>query len=158
MKAGEAMSIRLSPEDIMTCIDVVKGAGINTYGMSLAQACKLGLAALCEGARAAGIAPRRDGFDYTAMTQPFKGHKQAKKLAVTNQMERAGISHITADLPQYRGVDFGTPIPADVDKKKRRMQELEIKLEADPINMSREEREELFDLKESLGMIGAAHG
>lgn len=159
MKAGEAVTMRLAPEDILTLIDVCEQAGMQLYGASLAQVCRLGVSALCEGARVAGLAPRHDGFDYMARLAKYKGHKQDKKLAVARAMEAAGINNLTVDLPRVSGANlaggnanFHTPTISkespDYRRKQVRMRELQFKLAKDPLNRDPAEQQEfdsLFD-------------
>lgn len=87
MKAGEVVYIRVPPEDVMTCVDLVRQAGIYTEGMSLASCIRLALSGLCQGARDAGTAPVRDGFEYMDMIGPFLQGTgaQRRKLAVAAQ-------------------------------------------------------------------------
>lgn len=93
------LHIRLNPEDMMSCIDVLNNAKINTTGMSLAMVARLVLSALLEGCRVSGEIPRRDGFEYQEMIQPFVQTSQLKKLQIMSGIRNTEIARVQADLP-----------------------------------------------------------
>lgn len=72
MKYGEVVSVRLSPEDVMAAVDIVRNSPAYTPGMGLAQVVKWAMVYAFEALRQSGAVPRRDGFEYAEMVKPFK--------------------------------------------------------------------------------------
>ena len=153
MKAGEVVTIRLEPEDVITCLDICEQAGFALYGASLSQVVKLALANLCEGARSVGLAPAAGHTDYLARLAKYKAHKQDKKLAISRKMDAESLTLRQADMTRTPGVKFPAPIaPTQLAKdspeykrKQVRFTELAFKKRNNLLNMSEQEVAE-FDL------------
>jgi len=156
MKAGEVVSIRVNPEDVMSCIDICLVAGIYVKGMSLAQVVRTALSGLLEGARTGNVVPHRDGFEYSEMIAKFivPGH-DVRKLQISNVIEQAEVARGNVGLPRSpMAIGMMQHAPAiitedtpDVKRLKanliRRQMELDSKKQADPDNFSTAEQEEL---------------
>jgi hypothetical protein len=141
MKGGRVVRLRLSPQDCMSVVDVAERIGMAPRGASFAQLVSMALSSLLEGVRAAEIVPRRDGFEYLEMMEPFKDQPlqdRARKLAITKSMK---LQKVTA-----------VPLEEDPAKKSRRLryEELKIKLDNAPESFSPEDRAELRPLVEEF--------
>jgi len=153
MKYGEVTRIRLSPENVMGCIDVCKTSGVYVEGMSLAQVVSLALAGLLDGHRAIGMIPTRDGFEYSEMVLPILAQgRTARKMQITATVERAALERNTEPRePQ---------LPENILRKKGRVMskllELEQKRDVDPDNFTAEDIERL--LKLNTGLINLNNG
>jgi len=80
MKGGAVVSIRVSPADLMTVVDLVNKAGAFFHGMSLSSAVSLAMSIAYEELRKQGKIPRRDGFAYSEMLEPFTVNKKNTKV------------------------------------------------------------------------------
>jgi hypothetical protein len=80
MKAGAVVSIRVNTTDLMSVIDMVNKAGAFFNGMSLSSAVSLGLSIATEELRRQGKLPVRDGFEYSAMIEPFTINKRNNRV------------------------------------------------------------------------------
>jgi len=78
---GFIVSLRINPNDVMSIIDVLDTIGVPKQNLSFAQATKIALASLLEGARQSNLVPRRDGFEYSEMIKPFAGSTYASRGA-----------------------------------------------------------------------------
>lgn len=151
MKGGYVGHIRVPPADVMTCIDLVKKAGYATEGMSLAECIRLALSGLCAGARASGLAPTRDGFEYAEMTGPFLKYSQQKKIEFSRMAQADMASREAKDfLPRGEKIAAMAFDPTTRARKERRMKELAGKRIADPANFSAQEQVELDSLTSEL--------
>jgi hypothetical protein len=86
--AGEVVHIRVSPEDIMTAIDIIDKSGMQTMGMSLAMVVKWAMSFAFEATRASGAMPRRDGFEYSEMIKRFLGSRNLSVMAAKQVTSR----------------------------------------------------------------------
>lgn len=117
MKAGVVVQIRVPPADVMTCIDLARGAGLYMQGMSLPQVVSVALRGLCEHARNTGHAPTRDGFEFDRMTAPFvHAGPHSRKMAITKEMETDAARRLAYDeepreavISHMMGGRTGTP-------------------------------------------------
>lgn len=148
MKQGTVVKIRLNPEDVMACIDIVEASKILLPGMSIAQVVRLALTGFCEAARSQGIVPTHDGFDFERIMSKFGGASQARKRAVSDVVESVELSRVLADKPASpTKVAFSIHTsdgPTQLDMKKarvlRRVMELGDKQKVDPDNFSEAEQ------------------
>ncbi len=154
------LHIRLNPEDMMGCIDLVQSAGVPTNGMSLAMVARLALSACLQAARENGTIPSRDGFEYSAMIAPFAQANQAKKLQVTSIMRNNEISRMAMDKPATAAhVTITQPreLPPELMRKKGRLLtralELQTKLDADIDNFTEQESEQLALINDAIERI-----
>jgi len=155
MKYGDVVRMRLTPQDAMGCIDILKSAGAYSDDMSLSLIASLALRGLLESSRRMGVIPYRDGFEYSAMVQPLLEKRQnAKKLAVTEIAERNMYSRLVNDVSAVEPV---TPVPQDNtyvypvrSRLEVRLNELRGKKVADIENWSVLEEAELQHLEERI--------
>lgn len=78
-KVGRVVQIRVNPKDCMAVVDVIQAARMHFTGMSFAQAVSTALACAMESFRQNNIVPTRDGFEYTAMMEPFPDNTTERK-------------------------------------------------------------------------------
>lgn len=176
MKGGRVITIRVNPEDIMGCIDLVKKADSNMPGMSTAMIVRLALSGLLESARRAGVVPRRDGFEFEQMIAPFDRQGHGRKMNITDVVEQHEADSRSMD---YTPVHINkmthaldTPVmsakrlrsdgmteeefDAMLMKKGRimiRVQELRFKSTADPDNFDQTDSRELTSLESEIDII-----
>jgi hypothetical protein len=157
------LHIRLNPEDVMGCIDIIKQAGVNTTGMSLAMVVRLAISAFLEGARQNGTIHQRDGFEYQEMINPFVCTTQLKKLQVTASVRNTEIARVKVDMPasqieiDSRYKDAPRQLSPEMLRKKGRLLtralELQTKQEADLDNFTTAESSTLALIEEAIGKI-----
>lgn len=155
------LHIRLNPEDVMGCIDVIKASGVNPAGMSLAMIARLALSAFLEGARQNETIPTRDGYEYSEMVAPYLGTPQSKKLQIFSTIRNTEIARVKVDEPAsqfaisstYTKPD-GRDVSDEVVRRRGRLMvqivELETRMNADPANFSPEQNAALTKLREQL--------
>ena len=78
MNAGEVVHIRVSPQDVMTAIDIIDLSQLNTLGMSLASVVKWAMVFAFESLRRNGTVPERTGFEYEQMVRRFSASRASK--------------------------------------------------------------------------------
>ncbi len=128
----------------MACIDVCQAIGMSMQNMSFAQVVKIALASCLESMRQNNVIPTRSGFEYSDMMHPFKEldfHNRAAKLGVTKLVD--GLGERFAPQPIV-------PIDPELERIKRRMDELHMKREADPANFTDAEQAEWVELCSKL--------
>ena len=165
MKRGVVVHLRLNPEDAMGSIDVLKAAGISTFGMGLGMVARLALSGLLEAARKNEIIPRRDGFEYDQMISPYLNTSQASKLQVAEIVESAENHRVAFDLPAT-AVDVRLTrqrqpdrpeLPLHIVRKKGRIlvpiAEGRFKKQNDPLNFTEHDDEKLSRLEEALEQL-----
>lgn len=89
IRPGVVTTIRVNPADAMAVVDVVNAAGVYTKGMSFASMVSLALSSLLQTMRDQDVIPKRDGFEYNELVQPYLG-QNGKKLEITKAMTAAG--------------------------------------------------------------------
>lgn len=93
MRPGEVVTVRINPADCMGIADMLIVGGIDTEGMSFAQATATVLQSLLEAARMNDIIPIRDGFEYNEVMAPFarkkKGPPKGGIIAAMNGMKNS---------------------------------------------------------------------
>lgn len=133
------MSLRVQPLDAMSCVDVCSVSGITTSNLSIAMVTKLALAILLESQRQAGNIPRRDGFEFSTMMEPFTKpniSSRAAKLKHANVLSQPkAIPDLLEQIEPY-------------ERKQRRVQyeELMFKRNEDPDNFTEGEMDQLLPL------------
>ena len=143
-KPGRVIYIRVNPSDCMSCIDVVKKAGMNLQGASFSMIASAALSSSLESFRQNGIIPTRQGFEYLDMM---------KEYPMTDKQGRARALAINRTF-QMLGSRLQVPAVVPMDpRKKVRFDALAFKNEADPHNMSVEEKEELSALALELNPL-----
>lgn len=130
---GTVVYMRVNPTDQMSVVDILDVIGQSKENLSFNAAAKIAFATLLESARQAGTIPRRDGFEYGEMLQPFERENlknRAAKLLLTKELSK----------PPRDDEPLLTP------GKQARLLELRFKHEQDPANMDTGELEELSRL------------
>jgi len=142
MKPGRVVSIRVNTKDCMSVIDVVEKIGLNIPGISFAQIVSTALASTLESLRQAGVIPIRDGFEFSEMMNkypPVLHGARGRALSIANTMQSTEDSQVPAVMSNRV-----------LTKACIRLDELLLKVEADPLNVTLEIREEMEKLTELL--------
>jgi len=140
MKAGRVVSIRVNPRDCLAAIDTLEKIGLRVKGMSFAQVVSLAFSSAMESFRQNGIVPDRDGFEFIEMMQQFPADsRKGRAIAITKAFQ-LGETRVTA----------AAPLPRALQQAQQRLEELTLKAEADPINVSDEDRGEMLVLMQKL--------
>ena len=155
---GFVTKIRLSPRDVMSCIDAVRAVGMDMQGMSLSATVKKGITIALSTLRAEKVLPEHDGFEYSQMIAPYTGISKVDKIAVGHrlvvqeQVDEANDVQPAA-LSTRRRIE---PTQEDIAKGVRRrrllprIQELQFREQSDKENFTKKEREELRRLEEEI--------
>lgn len=101
INVGEVVRLRVNPEDVITCIEIVKNSGTPYIGMSLAQIISQALKGFCNYARdnsINGVQPN-DGFDYTNIVAPFINNRQGTKLETSETVKNTERARHSMDIP-----------------------------------------------------------
>ena len=130
-RVGRVVSIRLSPQDCMAVVDAAKKMGVRMQQVSFPQLVSLALSAALESFRQNGIIPERDGFEYSEMMAQFPDGREIR---------RGFARALTADTPETR----------EMKNARIRLDELLLKAEADPLNMTQELKDEMEQLTKLL--------
>ena len=144
MKPGQVVHVRISPQDCLACVDIVKAIGINTTNMSFALVVKIALASCLESMRQNNVIPKRTGFEFTDMMAPFKefrAQRQASKLHAARIIDSIG------DKFQPPAI---VPTNPELERVRSRMDELAFKREQDEMNFTREDQQEWEQLTAQL--------
>lgn len=147
LKGGVVVKIRVNPEDVMSCIDIVKQAKISTYGLSLPIVVRIALSGLLHAARTNGALPIREGFEFSNMLAEFGGVQQGRKLASAAVVEQADV-HKRMDMDRQAPREMPDTVVAQRARWMVRLNELEFKQKNDPLNFDSAEHAELINLKE----------
>lgn len=164
MRPTTVVHVRVSTEDIMSAIDVVRKGGMQTEGMSLALVVKLAFSGAMEALREQGVVPRREGWEYGEMIAPFVRNTMARKVAIGQAYAEADMQRASVDMPAVRpnvsamrprpssGADEAPELNMQSVRKKAqaylRHQELAFRLKNEPDNVTAEEHAELQTLEE----------
>lgn len=135
---GRVVRIRVNPTDCMAIADAVKYMGLSTENMSFDHAVSRVLASSLAGLRANGILPKRDGFEYTELMQPFY-HTKADMAGVWKGTANLAVQ--TAEQPPI--------VPETPERKHRRIQfkELMFKVKNNRENIDDEELQLYLELQ-----------
>lgn len=142
MMAGRVVRIRVNPKDCMSVVDAISKIGLSVKGMSFSQAVSIALSSALESFRQNGVVPERDGFEYSEMMKQFPEATQssrAQALGITKAISFGKVS-VPAVLPASREM-----LQAQI-----RLDELLVKAEGDPLNMTQELKDEMEKLTELL--------
>ena len=144
MKPGQVVHVRISPQDCLACVDIVKAIGINTTNMSFALVVKIALASCLESMRQNNVIPKRGGFEFADMMAPFKEFREQRQASKLH----------AARIIDSIGEKFQPPaiVPADpkLERITARMDELAFKREQDEMNFTREDQQEWEQLTAQL--------
>lgn len=101
LKGGMTPTIRISPKDCLSILDVLDVAGIDRRTMSFASCTSLALSSLIGMAQRAGIIEMPDGFAYLERVGPYHGQKndKRKRVASNNLYERSMRGGVAVSLP-----------------------------------------------------------
>ena len=174
---GEVVRMRLNPEELMACADVIKASGVQVDNMSLSLMCRVALMILVRSAMEQGQIEKRDGFDYSRIIEPYKRAPAKIRVRVAHTLNLAEMQRAALDMPTQLGVlplkqaplavteedkarsarTLGKKnVRARVDPRKLRFDELKFKSEQSPENMEAREFKELRKLGRELGESVAA--
>lgn len=142
MKGGKVVRCRLSPRDCMSVVDVAAAVGVDTSGrVSFDNVVRLALSALLQTAREHQIIPEREGFEYSAMMQPFSGlSAHAEKLAFTKMTDRNMMQELHTE-PALQ-VQARPTLTAEQRRAKIKYDELCVKREHAPESVTPEDEAE----------------
>lgn len=152
MNTGRVARIRVNPKDCMSAVDIARKAGVHIPGMSFGQLVSIAFSSMLEAYRQCGHIPIRDGFEFTEVMAPFADNPKvdrARKLAITHAIQSAGSEVKTPPAPlssSPNGLD-----PLHRERLDRRWNELALRKQLTPENMSVDEERELERLHEELG-------
>lgn len=137
MKGGRVVRVRVNPPDCMAVLDVCAVLGITSQArFSFDQLVSIALKSLLEAARGHGTIPKREGFEYIKMMEPYMervpGQDRARKLQLTSLMQDRDVKAVTTDIERERRL--------------RRYEELRLRKEADPLNFSEQDQAEFTPL------------
>ena len=155
------LHIRLNPEDMLGCIDVLKSVEAATAGMSMNQAVRAALQVMLNTLRQQGTIPNRAGFEYNEMIAPFSQVTQVRKLqtlAINTNMELARVQN---DLPasplsmstMHAIIEDSPAVKRQKGKLLSRIMELDGKKSIDPLNFGTEEEQELVRIQREYDVL-----
>lgn len=142
MRPGRVVSIRVSPKDCLSSIDIIEKLGLHIPGVSFAQVVSIAYSSMLESMRQNGVIPTRDGTEYNRMMLAFP-------IPLKAQRGRALDITRTFNLSSDNQVPAVAPNP-DHKRKMLRYEELAYKRTSDSENMSSKESEELIALTNVL--------
>ena len=155
---GFVAKIRLSPRDVMSCIDCVNAVHAEMQGMSLSATIKRGIAIALETLRASKVLPERDGFEYNDMIETYSGISKVEKIAAGHKMvmqdqrnEQMDV-RTSAIMRESRYEPTKEEIIRGNKRKRldRQRTELLFKKKADPDNWTRAEQKRLEGIEEEI--------
>ena len=142
MKMGRVVRVRVSPDDCMACVDIIKQVGGDVLvGASFAQVVSLSLRSLIQSAREGGAIPHRDGFEYSEMMQPYADQPhldRERKLKISTTIET--IKKIKPLIPGTKQDD------PERQRRRVRFEELRFRIGQDRLNVSEAEILEYSEL------------
>jgi len=144
LKGGMTPTIRISPKDCLSILDVLDVAGVQRHGMSFASCTSLALSSLIGMARQAGIIEEPDGFAYLERVGPYHGQRNDKRKRATANHLYAAAQHGSAAISLPR---VNTSMPPQVMEEqalrelKDRFTKLNDRKEADILLSIEEEQE-----------------
>ena len=101
---GEVVRMRLNPEELMACADVIKASGVQVDNMSLSLMCRVALMILVRSAMEQGQIEKRDGFDYSRIIEPYKRAPAKIRVRVAHTLNLAEMQRAALDMPTQLGV------------------------------------------------------
>ena len=140
MRPGTVVSVRLNPADCMAVVDVLKIIGYPMHNLSFAHATKIAFASMAESMRQNQIIPRRLGYEYLEMMEPFKEDLNGRRAAKLNQTkldDMAGSKFQPAPI---------VPVTPQLAAAKRLMEELAMRKENDPANWTEQDEEKWLEV------------
>lgn len=142
---GFVAKIRLSPADVMSCIDCVDAVRGEMKGMSLSAVIKRGVAVALQTLRSNKVIPERDGYEYSAMIAPYNYLTKVEKIAAGHKMvmedQQAQIHDMQPpSVPLSRQAVVTTPIEERLTRQKGEMM---LKKNADPLNWDKDDEAKL---------------
>ena len=140
MKPGQVVRIRVSPKDCMACVDICRAVGLNMNNMSFAQVVKIALASCAESMRQNNVIPHRTGFEYSDMMSPFQ------ELNIGSRAAKLGVTRLVDGIGERFSPQPVATASPELERATVRLQELFIKKEADPLNFTPSEEEEMLRL------------
>jgi hypothetical protein len=100
VKAGHVATIRVTPRDCQSVLDVLDAAGVPRKSLSFAQCVSLALGSLLETARRGKMIPEPDEFEYLNRMQEYMTPARRRKtVRVADALHNLGGSMRTPALP-----------------------------------------------------------
>ena len=137
--AGRVARIRVNPQDCMAVVDVLRLLELKPEQFTFDQAVRVALSSLLESARSHNAIPRRDGFEYSQMMSQFIQRFTTDRTKTFEVTKLINTASIRASVPDHTA-----------ERKFRRFEELNFKLQADSANISPAEQHELQQLAAEL--------
>jgi len=141
-KPGIVVSVRLSPTDTMSVVDIIDKLGVPKTNLSFNQAAKIAIASTFEAFRQNGAIPTRTGFEYNALIDPFVresyGSRGNKLKVAANLSTECASTHVEPIVPESY----------EHRKGRIRFEELKFKIINDFVNTSQEEQDEYVALQD----------
>lgn len=135
----------MSPKDCLTAVQLVEKAGLLVENVSFAQLISTALMVSLESMRRSKIVEDGEGFDYWQVMSRFQDQPhidRAKKLKVTDEFRRLELAtHRAGSTP---GVTIPSQGSTEVRAARRRIDELNFKMEATPESFDTADQEELL--------------
>ena len=142
MKAGMVTTVRISPKDCISILDILDVAQVRRDNMSFASCTSLALSSLIGMARQAGIIEEPDGFAFLDKVGPYRDGKNNKVKRLTSNSLYLAAQHGSAAISLPR---VNTSMPPQVMEEqalrelKDRFTKLNDRKEADiPLSMEEE--------------------
>jgi hypothetical protein len=144
MEAGRVVRLRISPKDCMRIVDALAKMGIDVraFGgaLSFSHATKKVLESCLVALERDGIIPTRDGFEFSEMMIPFP----VGEVSVKSRSAQIAFTKLESH-PSY----VAPPVVPDTPEhraRRVRYDELMFKRQADELNFSNADLEELVQL------------
>lgn len=150
MRAGTVTTIRVSPRDCQSILDVLDAANVPRQHISFAQCTSLALGALLETARQNGLIPEPDEFQYLNRMQQYLGKNRSKKASIAKELNNLGgrlrapvveapAQREDGDVRAFSPTDNG-PEPATV----------QLEVSPEELSKAQEELVNLMEMREAL--------
>lgn len=108
--AGKVVRVRLMPQEIMACIDIVRATKQPVVdGLSLDGVVRAGITSMCVTLWRAGLLKQRDGFEFADMIKPFVQARLSRKVQLAHTMNLAELQAQSKDIQLYGGLDIEQP-------------------------------------------------
>lgn len=161
---GFVFHIRLAPREVMAALDCLAAAEVKMNGASLSAACKRGIMIALNSLLATKAIPERDGFEYSAMIEPYSVPNRKTKIVIGHALVVQDAQDQAMDNPpaviqqataMARKVAETTPQEARLVRERTAML---IKKDADPLNWEEGDEANLKRVTKQLERIRHATG
>lgn len=152
MKPGHVVTIRVSPEDCQSILDVMESSGILTHAQTFPQMVSLVLSSFLQSARQGGQIPSVDPFLFDERMQQYRGNGRGS----ARERKKGHIASSVTLTPTYTRQEDSTD-PSKVLRQKEiaiRLGELFEKEKLSKVNSGviwqREDQKEILALHKEL--------